>query len=75
MSRKSEDEDKHDIRMRDACQDYLDVCNPQSCVCPRMATFVLTIGSGESHSLEVSTMMGAEELVDVFLRVLDGSQE
>jgi hypothetical protein len=40
-----------------------------------MAKFVLTTGSGESHSLEVSTMMGAGELVDVFLKALGGSQD
>ena len=40
-----------------------------------MATFVLTTDSGESHSLEVSTLMGAEELVDVFLKALGGSQD
>ena len=39
-----------------------------------MASFVLTIDSGESHSLEVSTTMGAAELVDVFLEALVGSQ-
>jgi hypothetical protein len=40
-----------------------------------MATFVLTTGAGESYSLEVPTMMGAEELVDVFLKALTGSQD
>ena len=40
-----------------------------------MANFVLTTSSGESHSLEVSTMMGAEELVDLFLKALSGSQD
>jgi hypothetical protein len=40
-----------------------------------MATFVLTTGLGESHHLEVATMMGAEELVDVFLEALGGSQD
>ena len=40
-----------------------------------MATFVLTTGSGESHHLEVATVMGAEELVDVFLEALGGSQD
>ena len=39
-----------------------------------MASFVLTTGSGESHSLEVSTIMGAAELVDVFLEALVGAQ-
>jgi len=38
-----------------------------------MVNFVLTTGSGERHDLEVSTMMGAKELVDVFLRALGGS--
>ena len=40
-----------------------------------MARFVLTTNSGESHSLEVTTIMGAEELVDVFLKALGGSQD
>lgn len=40
-----------------------------------MATFVLTTGSGESHHLEVATVMGAGELVDVFLEALGGSQD
>jgi hypothetical protein len=40
-----------------------------------MATFILTTGSGESHHLEVATVMGAEELVDVFLEALGGSQD
>jgi hypothetical protein len=40
-----------------------------------MATFVLTMGSGESHPLEVPTIMGGGELVDVFLKALDGSQD
>ena len=39
-----------------------------------MANFVLTTNSGESHSLEVATVMGAAELVDVFLEALTGSQ-
>ena len=41
----------------------------------RMATFVLTTGSGENHPLEVPTMMGGTELVDMFLDALGGSQE
>jgi hypothetical protein len=40
-----------------------------------MATFVLTTGAGESYPLEVSTMMGGKELVDVFLKALGGSQD
>jgi hypothetical protein len=39
-----------------------------------MATFVLTTGSGESYPLEVPTMLGGKELVDVFLEALGGSQ-
>ena len=39
-----------------------------------MATFVLTTGSGESHPLEVPTMMGGRELVDLFLKELGGEQ-
>ena len=39
-----------------------------------MANFVLTTGSGESHSLEVPTIMGGKELVDAFLEALGGSQ-
>jgi hypothetical protein len=38
-----------------------------------MASFVLTTGSGESHSLEIPTMMGGKELADVFLEALGGS--
>jgi hypothetical protein len=40
-----------------------------------MATFVLTTGSGESHPLEVPTMMGGEEVVDVFLQAVGGLQD
>jgi hypothetical protein len=40
-----------------------------------MATFVLTTGSGETHPLEVPTMMGGKELVKVFIEALGGSQE
>lgn len=40
-----------------------------------MTTFVLTTGSGESYSLEVPTIMGGKELVDVFLKALGGSQD
>jgi hypothetical protein len=39
-----------------------------------MATFVLTTASGESYPLEVPTMMGGKELVDMFLEALGGSQ-
>jgi hypothetical protein len=38
-----------------------------------MATLVLTTGSGESYSLEIPTMMGGKELVDVFFEALGGS--
>jgi len=37
-----------------------------------MAKFVLAMSSGESHHLEIPTMMGAEELVDMFFGALDG---
>jgi len=40
-----------------------------------MATFVLTTNSGESYPLEVPTMMGGKELVDVFLKALGASQD
>jgi len=40
-----------------------------------MATFVLTTSSGESYPLEVPTMMGGKELVDVFLKALGVSQD
>jgi hypothetical protein len=39
-----------------------------------MTTFDLTTASGESHSLEVPTMMGGKELVEIFLGALDRSQ-
>ena len=39
-----------------------------------MATFVLTTKSGENYPLEVPTMMGGKELVEVFLDALGGSQ-
>ena len=39
-----------------------------------MTTFVLTTSSGENHPLEIPTMMGGKELVDVFLDALGGSQ-
>ncbi|MBN1977216.1 MAG: hypothetical protein JW918_07420 [Anaerolineae bacterium] len=39
-----------------------------------MTTFVLTTSSGESYPLEVPTMMGGKELVDVFLEALGASQ-
>ncbi len=38
-----------------------------------MANFVLTTGADESHQLEVATVMGAGEVVDVFLEALGGS--
>jgi hypothetical protein len=40
-----------------------------------MASFVLSTDSGESYPLEVPTMMGGKELVDVFLNALGGSQD
>ena len=40
-----------------------------------MTTFVLTTGSGESYPLEIPTMMGGKELVDVFLNALGVSQD
>ena len=40
-----------------------------------MATFVLTTNAGESYPLEVPTMMGGKELVDLFLDALGGLQE
>jgi hypothetical protein len=39
-----------------------------------MTTFVLTTSSGESYPLEIPTMMGGKELVDVFLEALGASQ-
>ncbi|MFN2151533.1 MAG: hypothetical protein ACK2T5_08055 [Anaerolineales bacterium] len=38
-----------------------------------MVTFTLTTSSGEDYHLEVPTMMGGKELVDVFLDALGGS--
>ncbi len=38
-----------------------------------MAAFDLSTASGESYSLEVATMMGARELVQMFLETLGGS--
>jgi len=38
-----------------------------------MCQFVIAMGSGESYPLEVPTMMGGEELVDMFLQALGGS--
>jgi len=40
-----------------------------------MTTFLLTTGSGESYPLEIPTMMGGKELVDVFLKALNASQD
>jgi hypothetical protein len=40
-----------------------------------MATFVLTTASGEHYPLEVPTLMGGRELVEVFLDALGGSQD
>ena len=37
-----------------------------------MCQFVITTGSGDNYSLEVVTMMGGKELVEVFLRALGG---
>jgi len=39
-----------------------------------MAALVLTTASGENYPLEIPTMMGARELVGVFLDALIGSQ-
>ena len=39
-----------------------------------MATFVMTTDAGENYPLEVATMMGAKELVDMFLDAL-GAEE
>lgn len=39
-----------------------------------MATFTLTMDSGESYSFEIPTMMGGRELVDVFFDTLGGLQ-
>ena len=39
-----------------------------------MASFVITTGSGESYQLEVPTMMGGKDLVNVFFEALGGSQ-
>jgi hypothetical protein len=38
-----------------------------------MATFDLVTASGEIYPLEVPTMMGGKELVDIFLEALGGS--
>ena len=38
-----------------------------------MCQFVITMSSGESYPLEVPTMMGGQELVDMFLQALSGS--
>jgi hypothetical protein len=40
-----------------------------------MANFVLTTSSGESYHLEIPTMMGGKELVDMFFEALGGSQD
>ena len=37
-----------------------------------MAKLILTIPSGESHHLEIPTMMGGAELVDMFFGALNG---
>ena len=37
-----------------------------------MCQFVITTSSGESYPLEVATMLGGKELVDVFLQALGG---
>jgi hypothetical protein len=39
-----------------------------------MANFVLTTASGESHHLEVTILMGAEALVDMFFKAITDSQ-
>jgi len=38
-----------------------------------MATFVLTADTGESYSLEIPTMMGGRELVELFFGAFGGS--
>ena len=38
-----------------------------------MATFVISTESGENHPLEVTILMGAKELVEMFLEALDGN--
>jgi hypothetical protein len=38
-----------------------------------MCQFVITTSSGESYPLEVPTMMGGKELVDMFLQALGGA--
>jgi len=40
-----------------------------------MATFVLTTKSGESYPLEVPTLMGAKELVEMFFDALGESHK
>ena len=40
-----------------------------------MATFVLTTDAGESYPLEIPTMMGGRELVDMFFSALGGLQD
>ena len=39
----------------------------------RMAYFTITTNSGDSYPLEVTTVMGGESLVDMFLEALRGS--
>jgi hypothetical protein len=39
-----------------------------------MTAFDITTASGESHPLEVPTMMGGKELVGMFFAALEGSQ-
>ena len=39
-----------------------------------MTTFVLTTSSGESYPLDIPTMLGGKEVVDMFLDALGGSQ-
>ena len=40
-----------------------------------MATFVLSTRSGEHYPLEVPTMMGGKELVDMFLEALGATSD
>jgi len=40
----------------------------------RMATFVISTKSGDNYPLEVPTIMGGKELVEMFLDALGGSQ-
>jgi hypothetical protein len=39
---------------------------------PRMAYFTMTTGEGDVYAMEVTTVMGAKEIVDMFLGALIG---